>query len=121
MPWVAASVVLLAGAPASAQPRSEAEVRYERGVALFTAHNYEGALLEFQRSLALSGGVDLLFNIGRTWQAMGRYAEAAETIDEYLRRARDLAPERRQEVTRMLTTLRGFIAHLRVQVTPTRP
>lgn len=117
-PWVAASAVLLAGANASAQPRSEAEVRYERGVALFTARNYEGALLEFQRSLALSGGVDLLFNIGRTWQAMGRYAEAAETIDEYLRRARDLPADRRQEVTRMLTTLRGFIAHLRVRVTP---
>ncbi|TAK30666.1 MAG: PEGA domain-containing protein [Myxococcaceae bacterium] len=110
--------LVVAGAPAGAQQRSEAEVRYERGVALFTARNYEGALLEFQRSLALSGGVDLLFNIGRTYQAMGRYAEAAQTIDEYLRRARDLPPERRQEVSRMLTTLRGFIAHLRVRVTP---
>ena len=113
-----AAVVLLAGASVGAQPRSEAEERFERGVTLFTARNYEGALVEFQRSLTLSGGVDLLFNIGRTYQAMGRYAEAAGAIEEYLRRARDLTPERRQEVTRMLATMRGFIAHLRVRITP---
>jgi hypothetical protein len=34
-----------------------AEVRVERGGALFTARNDEGTLVEFQRSLALSGGV----------------------------------------------------------------
>ena len=115
---MAAWTLLTLTTTAGAQPRSEAEVRFERGVAMFTARNYEGALVEFQRSLALSGGVDLLFNIGRTYQEMGRYAEAAGVIDEYLRRARDLTPERRQEVTRMLTSLRGFIAHLRVRVTP---
>lgn len=116
--WSALAAVLLAGRSAGAQPRSEAEVRFERGVALFTARNYDGALVEFQRSLALSGGVDLLYNIGRTYQAMGRYAQAAESVEEYLRRARDLAPERREEVARTLATLQGFIAHLAVRVTP---
>lgn len=115
--WIAA-VVTAAGASAGAQPRSEAEERYERGVALYTARNYEGALAEFQRSFVLSDGVDLLFNIGRTYQAMARYPEAATAIEEYLRRARDLSRERRDEVTRILETLRAFIAHLRVRVTP---
>lgn len=110
--------MLASTATAGAQQRSEAEVRFERGATLFAARNYEGALVEFQRSLALSGGIDLLFNIGRTYQAMGRYSEAAESVEEYLRRARDLAPERREEVTRMLSTLRGFVAHVRVRVTP---
>lgn len=115
--WVAAAVTAVS-ASAGAQPRSEAEERYERGVALYTARNYEGALAEFQRSLVLSGGVDLLFNIGRTYQAMGRYPEAATAIEEYLRRARDLSRDRREEVTRILETLRTFIAHVRVRVTP---
>ncbi len=113
-----ATIVTAAGATAGAQERSEAEVRYERGVALYTARNYEGAVAEFRRSLALSGRVDLLFNIGRAYQAMARYPEAATAIEEYLRLASDLSAERRQEVTRVLTTLRGFIAHLRVRVTP---
>ncbi len=113
-----AAVITAAGASAGAQPRSEAEVRYERGVALYTARNYEGALAEFRRSLELSGRVDLLFNIGRTYQMMARYPEAATAIEEYLRRASDLSADRRQEVTRVLTTLRGFIARLRVRVVP---
>lgn len=110
---------MAAATTASAQPRGEAEVHYERAVALYTARNYEGALAEFQRSFAISGGADLLFNIGRCYQSMGRYPEAATAIEEYLRRAGDhLEADRRQEVTRILTTLRGFIAHLRVRVTP---
>ena len=116
--WMVAASLLGATAPAAAQTRSEAETRFERGAALFSARNYEGALVEFQRSLALSGGVDLLFNIGRTYQAMARYPEAAAAIEAYLRGARDLSTERRQEVGRMLATLRGFIAHVRVRVTP---
>ncbi|MEZ4406313.1 MAG: tetratricopeptide repeat protein [Polyangiales bacterium] len=122
--WSLAAAIASASVAAYAQPaaqpanRSEAEVRFERGAALFGARNFEGALVEFQRSYELSGRPDLLYNIGRTYQNLGRYPEAAAAVEEYLRRATDLPPARRAEVEATVEQLRGFIAHLRVRVTP---
>lgn len=101
-----------------AQTPSEAEQRYQRGVALYQARNFEGALVEFQRAYELSQSTELLFNIGRTQEALSHYPEAAGALEDYLRAAQNLAPARRAEVQSVLEHVRGFIAHLRLRVTP---
>src|ERR1041384_7041483 len=42
----------------------EAVTRFERGVQLFEAENYEGALVEFNTAYKLSKNYKLLYNIG---------------------------------------------------------
>lgn len=103
--------------PASAQV-SEAQVRFDRGMELFNARNYEGALAEFLRSYELSGRAGMLFNIGLTYRALARYPEAARAIEDYLRSASDLTPGRRTEVETALQEIRNFIARLRVVIVP---
>lgn len=103
--------------PTSAQV-SEAQVRFDRGMELFNARNYEGALAEFLRSYELSGRAGMLFNIGLTYRALARYPEAARTIEDYLRSASDLTPGRRTEVETALQEIRNFIARLRVVLVP---
>lgn len=108
-----------AATSALAQTPSEAEQRYQRGVALYQARNFEGALVEFQRAYELSSSTELLFNIGRTQEALSHYPEAASALEDYLRGAQNLPPARRGEVQAVLDRVRGFIAHLRLRVTPT--
>ncbi|MEZ4389736.1 MAG: PEGA domain-containing protein [Polyangiales bacterium] len=108
-------------AEAAAQPsanRSEAQERFTRAVTLFEQRNFEGALAEFERVFQLTGRADLLFNISRTHEALGRYPEAASTMEDYLRRSADLPAERRAEVEQTLANVRRYIAYLRVRVAP---
>lgn len=115
------AALLLVTAEALAQPssnRSEAQERFTRAVTLFEQRNFEGALAEFERVFQLTGRADLLFNIGRTHEALGRYPEAATTMEDYLRRSADLPAERRAEVERTLANVRRYIAYLRVRVSP---
>jgi hypothetical protein len=43
------------------------------------------ALAQFQKAQALAPAPSLLYNIGRTYEALGRYHEAADLFDRYLR------------------------------------
>lgn len=123
------AVALLAATSASAQPvptaaplsasqRAEAQERFSRALTLFEQRNYEGALAEFDRVYQLTGRADLLFNIGRTQQALGRYPEAAAAVEDYLRRSADLSAERRAEVEQLLASVRRYIAYVRLETEP---
>ncbi len=105
-------------APPPAAAPSEAEVRFQRGTDLFNVRNFEGALVEFQRSYELSSQPGLLYNIARTEVALGRLADAGRTIERYLREATDLSAERRAEVEAMLAQTRSFLARIVVRVDP---
>lgn len=100
-------------------PTAEARVHFDRGLALFNQQNFEGALAEFRRAYDLSHRVNLLYNLGATYQSLHRYPEAATAIEEYLRRAENLPPAQRTEVQTALDQIRGFIAHVTVRVVPT--
>lgn len=114
---------LLIASTATAQPpaqpsRAEVQERFTRAVTLFEQRNYEGALAEFERVYQITGRADLLFNIGRVHEALGRYPESATAVEEYLRRSANLPPERRAEVEQVLANVRRYIAYLRVRVEP---
>lgn len=104
--------------PAAQPSRAEVQERFTRAVTLFEQRNFEGALAEFERVYQITGRADLLFNIGRVHEALGRYPEAATAVEEYLRRSANLPPERRAEVERVLANVRRYIAYLRVRVAP---
>ena len=54
----------LFGGNAHADDSKEAMERFDRGVVLYQAGSYEGALLEFEATYKLSGNYRVLFNIG---------------------------------------------------------
>lgn len=91
--------------------QAEARIRFERGLALFNARDYDGALAEFQAAYELSRRPAILYNIGVAHQQLQHYPEAAQAIERYLREA-TLTPERRAQVERGLAEIRHFIGYV---------
>ncbi len=119
-PWMALAQPTppVPSGPVAGGPTADARVHFERGLVLFGQQDHLGALAEFQRAYELSHRPSVLFNLGVTYQALHRYPQAAAAIEEYLARADGITPERRAEVEQALQELRGFIAHIRLRVTP---
>jgi hypothetical protein len=109
--------VLLGAAPARADDAAQREAR-----ALFGAGNqqlqdgdYVGALDLFRAAYARFPSVKILLNIGTTLRQLGRFAEAADAYEAYLRDpAAD--PAKKAELTKQLADLDGRVGRLRVTV-----
>ncbi|MCB9596263.1 MAG: tetratricopeptide repeat protein [Sandaracinaceae bacterium] len=91
MRWISASLlaiglVTLAAAAAQAQttPDDErARIHFESGRSYFAEGAYERALQEFQEAYQLSPRTLMLFNLGTTYERLGRYGEAADAFERY--------------------------------------
>lgn len=92
-------------------PDVEARTHFDRGLTLFQAQDYNGALAEFQAAYDLSHRPTVLYNLGVAHQALHHYPEAARAIERYLRES-NLTPERRAPVEQGLAEIRNFIAHV---------
>ncbi len=62
---------------------ARARTHFESGRSYFEVGNYERALEEFQQAYELSGRAVLLINIANCQERLGRWAEAADTVDRY--------------------------------------
>jgi tetratricopeptide (TPR) repeat protein len=76
---------------ACAQPRTEknpndqrARELFVKGDAAYAEGRYEEALAAFQESYELSGRALLLLSITNAYERLGRYAEAAASLEKYL-------------------------------------
>lgn len=89
---------------------AEARERFQRGVALSQEHNYNAAMVEFQRAFELTRNAAVLFNISATHELTGHYVEALDAMLDYERLApRDQVTQRRAEVDATLARLRSRI------------
>jgi hypothetical protein len=119
---VALIAALARPAPLLAQepdPRvlEEAAARYDRGIKLFDAGDYPGALAEFEAVYRLTSRWEVLFNIAVTQKKLFRYGKAVRSLERYLAEggAQVDAP-RRQAVERELTEIRSLVAEITVIV-----
>ena len=71
-----AATLLFASSVATAQGTDEALARFERGVQLYEAQNFEGALVEFTAAYKLTENYKLLYNIGICQQQSREYVAA---------------------------------------------
>jgi hypothetical protein len=69
---------------ARADKLEEAKAAFAVGKQAFERGEYEMALAQFQKAEALAPAPSLLYNIGRTFEALGRFREAAQNYDRYL-------------------------------------
>ncbi|HUS66202.1 MAG TPA: TonB-dependent receptor [Kofleriaceae bacterium] len=94
----------------------EADQRFKRGAALFKAGKVDEALLEFFSSNRLAHNHNVVFNIARSYEALGRFEEAYRYYAEY--RDEESDAEERASVDRKLAELAPRVALLRIETTP---
>ncbi|HZS36320.1 MAG TPA: tetratricopeptide repeat protein [Polyangia bacterium] len=95
--WVIWVVLVAAWSPARAQapdPDTQAARRhYDRGLALYDQERYDAAIREFSAAKELKPLPAFDFNIGRCYERLERWRDAAEAYERYLAAVPD-APER---------------------------
>lgn len=79
-----ALVLVLLPAAVSAAPLDEAKGHFAAGKTAFERGQYETALAEFLKAYELAPAPSLLYNMGKTYEELGRYREAASAFEKYL-------------------------------------
>jgi hypothetical protein len=116
--WLA--LALFITGPALAQPSTEADIaaaraHFSAGIRLYDKGDYEGALVEFRAAHASHARPQILVNIGLCLRALGRNAEAIETLETLV--ADPSADDPLQTATkRTLDELRAKVASIRIRV-----
>ena len=80
-------VLVLAAFPARAAPIDDAKKAFAEGKAAFERGDYEQALAAYQRANMILPAPNLYYNIGATYERLGRYQEAALAFDKYFEMA----------------------------------
>lgn len=102
-------------APTRALAGDDAMVRFERGVQLYEAENYEAALAEFSTAYKLSKNYKLLYNIAICQMATHDYVAASESFRSYLADGgAEVGEPRRKDVQERLGKLGLMLARVRV-------
>ncbi len=93
-------------APVAPTGIEEASTHFKRGLQLFDEGDYTLALVEFERAYQLAPNYRALYNIALVDVQLGRYADAARTIEQYIHDGGDaIAPARLAEVKKTLGEL----------------
>jgi tetratricopeptide (TPR) repeat protein len=106
----AVSVALVA--PASdvwAQQAETFEAVIARAAAKYEAKDYAGAIEEFKRAYEIKQVSNLLYNIARTYEKMGKFEEALEYYDRFVNEP-EVSVEARTDALARLKALREVVA-----------
>jgi tetratricopeptide (TPR) repeat protein len=92
-----------------------ARSHFQRGADLYREGNFDGALAEFNRAFQTVPNYRVLYNIGQVQAERHDYVAALHAFEDYLRQgAADVAPDRRAQVERDITNLKGRISELNI-------
>lgn len=108
---LALSIVLAPSSSALAQDEptvqdEQARTHFQSGRLYFDRAQYDDALREFEAAYELSHRAGLLYNIYLTYERLGRYGEAADRLEQYLRDDPTVADEQRATYTARIANLR---------------
>ncbi|HEX4339814.1 MAG TPA: PEGA domain-containing protein [Polyangiaceae bacterium] len=108
-----------APAPAPAEAGgdvSEARQRFQRGVELYKEGSFDAALAEFNKAYELAPNYRVLYNLAQVQTERHDYVDALHDFEKYLQQGgTEIAADRRDQVTRELTALKGRVAQLTIQ------
>ena len=113
---LAALLVLVAAGARADSIADEADFRFHRAATLYRQGNVEEALGEFLASNRLVRNRNVIFNIARSFEHLGRLNEAYRWYTEIL--ADDLPDSERRELAAGLKRLQPQLALLHVESTP---
>ncbi len=85
--WAVAAIVIVVAVPVAAAPIDDAKRAFSEGKAAFERGDYETALSSYQRANMILPAPNLYYNIGATYERLGRFQEAALAFDKYFEMA----------------------------------
>lgn len=91
---------------------------YKEAVRLFKKGDFEKALGGFQEVWVTEKKPKVMGNIGRCELKLGKYRDAAEHLDLFLRLDTEMTPDERKDVYDLLGEAKKHVTTLRVTVTP---
>src|SRR5882724_8259113 len=95
----------------------EARTRFQRGVDLYKEGSYDAALAEFTKAYELAPNYRVLFNLAQVQSERHDYVAAVRFFEKYLSQGgADIPAERRDQVAKELSALRGRVTQLTVGV-----
>lgn len=93
-----------------------AKLHFDQGIALFNEGNFQGALAEFTESYRLKPLPVVRKNIGHTQHRLFRYADAIESLQDYLDHTPDATDA--AEVQKIIAEIRALLADVTLTVSP---
>jgi hypothetical protein len=99
------------------QDLDEAAAHFKRGVTLHKEGNYRAALIEFSKAQEIAPNYRVLYNVGQSSLEVHDYPAALRAFQRYLDEGgAQVAPARREEVTREVARLSALVAHAKIAV-----
>jgi hypothetical protein len=96
---------------------SEARSRYKAGLVLYEDGAYDAARVQFERAYELAPSYRILYNVGLVQKQLNDFVGALRAFERYLAEgAQEIPAERRTEVQKLIETLQGITASVRVQI-----
>ncbi len=99
-----------------------ARAAFRRGDAEYLEGDYQSAVDAFQEAYALSGKVEMLFNLANAYERMGKYIEASLALKSYIPHAAESTrPQLERRVRRLDARAREREEQRRQPAAPTEP
>jgi hypothetical protein len=112
--WLGATTV-----SAQDADRQQARAEFDRGVSLYAAENYQGALEAFQEAFRLSPHPTVRVNMANCYDHLSKPIEAIFHFERYLSESgRSAAAAQRREVEAALRALRARVGEVNLRVSP---
>ncbi len=102
---------------AFADDKELASTHFNRGVQLYRAKSFDGALAEFKRAYELTPSSKVLFNIGQLQFELHEWSASLRTLEQYLAESGDAVPaDRKATVTQLIEKAKEFVGHIVITV-----
>jgi hypothetical protein len=107
----------LAHAEPSSPAMEEGRASFQKGVTLFRAGDYRGALAEFEHANAVAPSFRIRFNIGQTCAELGDHVCATKAFEAFLAEGgKQVPPAQRVTAERELKRLHALVGTLKIAV-----
>jgi len=94
---------------------TEARQRFARGVELYKEGSFDAAFAEFTKAYELVPNYRVLFNLAQVQSERHDYVASLQLFEKYLQQGgNEISAERREQVAREITALKGRVAQLTV-------
>jgi hypothetical protein len=103
----------LAAAP-SEQDRADARQRFEQGIKLFRQGDHDGAIAQFTRAAELAPHAVIFYNLGLSFEALGRPVEAIDAMRRALAGPGTLSKQRIERAEKTIAEQSPLVAELEV-------
>lgn len=109
-----------APSPVNPQAKARAKALLGEGTRLYDKGEFAPALEKFNQAYTEYASPKLLYNIGQTQRALGRFAEAMESLERFLLDPPEDSPEMTSDAHTAMAEIQAKLGRLRIECNVTR-